>query len=63
MVQITVELNDSITLVSSDLAQPQIKSLEAVMKNSENSKKKEQHMTKKNVNIYDKNMKTKMKNK
>jgi hypothetical protein len=57
MVQITVELNDSITLVSSDGAQPQIKSLELVKKN-ENSKKKEQHM-KKNVNIYDK--KTKMK--
>ena len=47
MVQITVELNDSIALVSSDLAQPQIKSLEAVMKKSENSKIKEQHMTKK----------------
>jgi hypothetical protein len=32
MVQITVELNDSITLVSSDGAQPQIKSLELVKK-------------------------------
>ena len=45
MVQITVELNDSITLVSSDGAQPQIKSLELVKKN-ENSKKKEHHMKK-----------------
>ena len=52
MVQITVELNGSITLVSSDGAPPPIKSLELGMKN-ENSKKKEQHM-KKHVNIYDK---------